>query len=109
MIYKSPEGIYPLFSGDVQLANPDWNIGDPMPKGWLQIEEIAPPDFDSYTEKLVWLEPIEINGVLTQQWGVEELSEEEKERLAAPKNAKQKLLDLGLTELEIYALIGRAI
>lgn len=49
--------------------------------------------------------PIEIDGVITQNWAVRDLTEEEIESKNASITARQKLIDLGLTEAEVQALV----
>ena len=104
MLYISPLNEYPRHYGDIQLENPSWKLGDPLPDGWVEVSRTEPP---AYSEGEVVEEqfPTEIDGVMTQNWVVREMTPQEEERINAPKRAKQKLLDLGLTETEIEALM----
>lgn len=104
MIYISPAGEYPRHYGDIMLDAPGWKLGDELPEGWHKVEETEPPT--PGTDQLVIEDaPKEIKGVWTQQWLVRDMTAEEIERRDAPQTAKAKLLELGLTEVEIEALI----
>lgn len=108
MLLISPEGKYPSYYGEIQDSNPEWNLGDALPAGWIQVSEATPPEL-SENQVLVPEQPAEIDGVMTQQWSVRDLTENEIAEKNAPLTAKQKLIDLGLTEAEIKALaIGLA-
>jgi hypothetical protein len=104
MIYISPENEYPRHYGDIQLANPNWKLGDDLPEGWVQVAEAERPtpgaDQVAYEDF-----PIEVDGVMTQNWVVRDMTQEEIDRRDAPKRAKEKLIALGLTEAEVEALL----
>lgn len=104
MIYIDPDGNYPRFAGDIIIANPAWNFGDPAPEGWV---EVQPTDYPELTETEIAYEgvPELVEGAYVQVWDVRELTAEELARKNAPILAKQKLLDAGLTEEEITALV----
>lgn len=104
MIYISPENEYPRHYGDIQLANPSWNYGDELPAGWTLVAEAQRPELG---ENQIAYEdfPIEVDGVITQNWKVRDMTAEEIERRDAPANAKAKLIALGLTEVEVEALV----
>lgn len=103
MNYISPDNEYPRHIGDVQLASPGWNLGDPLPEGWVQVELSERPVQED--GKIVYEEfPVNVNGTMTQKWSVRDMTQEELDRKNAPATAKQKLLDLGLTEAEVEAL-----
>jgi hypothetical protein len=95
---------YPLFIGDIQIVDPSWNLGDNLPEGWFEVQEtsmpINPPENSIYYE----VAPVMIDGIYTQTWEMKELSSEEQERISAPITAKNRLISLGFTELEIQAL-----
>lgn len=104
MIYISPENEYPRHYGDIMLATPNWKLGDPLPKGWVQVVETPAPDAGE--DQIVYEDfPVEVDGVLTQNWKIRSMTAEEIERRDAPIHAKAKLLALGLTEIEIEALL----
>jgi len=104
MLYINAENEYPRHIGDVQLAKPSFQEGDTLPKGWVKVAESEPPTagIDQVTVEST---PVEVDGVMTQQWTVRDLTEEELERRDAPANAKAKLIALGLTEAEVNALV----
>lgn len=105
MIYISPNNEYPRHYGDIQLENPEWQLGDNLPDGWMEVAQVNPPE--QQTNKVIYEEfPIEIDGVMTQNWQVRDMTAEEIEIANAPETAKAKLLALGLTEVEIQALVS---
>lgn len=104
MKYISPENEYPRYPGDIQLQNPDWNPGDDLPDGWIAVQEGNAPTAGE--NKVVYEDfPVEINGVMTENWQVRDMTAEEIEHRDAPKRAKEKLMALGLTEAEVDALV----
>lgn len=104
MKFISPDKEYPRHIGDIQLAHPSYSEGDKLPEGWVQVAELERPKAgqDQITVEGF---PIEIDGVMTQNWVVRDMTAEEIERRDAPKRAKEKLIALGLTEAEIEALV----
>lgn len=109
MLFITPEGEYPRHIGDLKLAHPEWEQGQPLPTGWLQVAYAQSlPSVGEY-EIIYEAEPSEVDGVLTQTFAVRAMTAEEKEKADAPKTAKQKLLSLGLTEFEIEALVSRMV
>jgi len=104
MIYISPENEYPRHIGDIQLVHPDFKEGDVLPQGWVQVSEAKRPT--PSTDEIVFEDfPVEVDGVMTQNWQVRPMTAEEIERRDAPETARQKLIDLGLTEAEVDALV----
>jgi hypothetical protein len=104
MLYINSENEYPRHIGDVQLAKSGFKDGDTLPTGWTKVEESERPM--AGTDKVsVEGFPEEIGGVMTQSWTVRDLSQAEIDRRDAPANAKRKLIDLGLTEAEVSALV----
>jgi hypothetical protein len=103
MLYINSDNEYPRHIGDVQLAKPSFKDGDPLPTGWVKVEESERPTAgtDQVTVEGI---PEEINGVITQSWVVRDLTQAEIDRRNAPANAKAKLIALGLTEAEALAL-----
>jgi hypothetical protein len=103
MLFISPSKEYPLHYGDIQLASPGWEPGDTLPKGWQQVAYGTPPELG---DNQIWveLEPVEIDGVLTQNLVAKDMTAEQLEIKQAPISAKAKLVKLGFTELEIAAL-----
>lgn len=69
-------GIYPRFDGDIQIIDPTWQPGLPLPEGW---EEVTPTEMpvcgpSQIAEELA---PEKINGVWHRKWQVRNLTEEE--------------------------------
>lgn len=96
---------YPRFQGDLELAHPDWKEGDALPDGWRIVVQSEVPEMDYATEIAEEGFPVEVNGVWQQNWVVRKLTAEELERMNAPKTAKEKLVALGLSDLEVEALV----
>jgi len=104
MLYINSENEYPRHIGDVQLAKPSFKDGDTLPTGWTKVEESERPT--AGTDKVtVEGTPEDVDGVMTQTWIVRDLTKEELDRRNAPANAKAKLIELGLTEEEVSALV----
>lgn len=74
--FISPKGEYPRHIGDVQLVQPNYQYGDVLPEGWVEVVLTEIPEYDSLTQTFEELLPIEIDGVMTQQWIVKPLTEE---------------------------------
>jgi len=104
MLYINPEGEFPRHIGDIWIDYPNFKDGDELPEGWVKVEEVPLPNKtdDQIVEQGY---PVEVDGVMTQNWQVRDMTAEEIERRNAPKTARQKLIDLGLTEVEIDALL----
>lgn len=103
-MYISATGDYPRFIGDIQLEHQDYKAGDPLPDGWVEVAPATRP-IPGENELVYEAAPMEIDGVMTQNWQTRPMTAEEIERRDAPKRAKEKLIALGLTELEIEALV----
>lgn len=102
--YINPNNEYPRYYGDIQIEHPEWKLGDALPTGWTGVYAATPPTAgeDEVVEEIF---PTEIDGKMTQTFTTRPMTAEEIERRDAPKTAKAKLLALGLTEIEIQALI----
>lgn len=100
---------YPRYIGDVKIEFPDFEFGDPVPEGWAEVVPALEIPNAGTDEKVVEVMPVEIDGKLVQTFEILPLTDEEKEYRDAPFTAKQKLIDLGLTEVEIQALSRRFI
>jgi hypothetical protein len=105
MLFINPQNEYPRHIGDLQLDNPGWKVGDPLPAGWQQVEYASEIPTKGADEILYEVKPSMVNGKLTQTFALRPMTAEEKAYRDAPKTAKAKLLELGLTEIEIDALI----
>jgi hypothetical protein len=69
--FIDPQNNYPRHAGDIQLYYPNWNEEiDDLPQGWQQVDAGIVPEFDPLTQKLIELQPLEINGKLTRQFEV---------------------------------------
>lgn len=108
MLLSSPKNEYPRFIGDLLLEHPNWKEGEPLPTGWQVVTPIERPE-TSDTQVAYETGPVEVDGVLTQGWAVRELTEEEIEQKNAPQTAKEKLVELGFTDAEIFALMNRLV
>ena len=104
MLYISPNNEYPRHAGDIMLSSPKWKAGDPLPEGWSHVTESERPE--TGVNQIAYEDfPIEVDGVMTQNWVVRDMTAKEIERRDAPKRAKEKLIALGLTEAEVSALV----
>lgn len=104
MLLINPNNEYPRHYGDIQLEHPQWKLGDELPEGWVQVQEVQRPE--PQADKVIYEGfPVEIDGVMTQNWQIRDMTAEEIERRDAPKRAKEKLIALGLTEAEVEALV----
>lgn len=74
------ENIYPRFPGDIQLIDPTWNIGDPLPENWELVEDTPWPDYE-VGQKVEELSPERIDGVWHRKWLVRDLTEAELEEI----------------------------
>lgn len=103
-IYISPANEYPRFQGDIKLDVPSWNPGDDLPEGWSKVEEaeVPTPTADQVVEEEF---PIQKDGIWYRSYKVRAMTAAEKARRDAPKTAKAKLLALGLTEVEVEAIV----
>ena len=104
MLYINSDNEYPRHIGDVQLAKPSFKDGDVLPTGWVKVEESERPTAGA-DKVTVEGNPEEVNGVMTQSWIVRDLTQAELDRRDAPANARAKLIELGLTEAEVSALV----
>lgn len=104
MLFISPKNEYPRHYGDIMIAHKGWELGDSLPEGWREVALTEPPvaEGDFVLDEL---EPIEVDGVLSQNWVLRPMTLEEIEVRDAPAKARQKLVDAGLTDLEISELV----
>jgi len=87
--------------------NPDWQVGHSLPKGWFEVQEIAPPTV-SDGERAVQEAPTLVDGQYRQSWIVRPFNQKELARINARQEAKQKLVAAGLTDIEIDELLLEA-
>jgi hypothetical protein len=103
LIFIDPSGNYPRFPGDITLDNPLWSVGDPLPEGWTPVQSVAPPEADA-SQILTEEYPEILDGAYTQKWTLRSKTSEELALDVAAQTARQKLKDLGLTDIEIDSL-----
>jgi len=105
MLYINADNEYPRHIGDIHLISPNFVEGNTLPLGWKKVEEtIRPiPGKDKLSLEAF---PVEVEGVMTQSWTVRKMTANELARRDAPANARAKLIALGLTELEVNALVS---
>jgi len=104
MLYINSDNEYPRHIGDIHLEHKNYKDGDALPTGWQKVKESERPTAGT-DQVSVEDFPENIDGVMTQKWKVRDLTEAELERRNAPANAKAKLIQLGLTEAEVEALV----
>jgi len=104
MLYINSENEYPRHIGDVQLVKAGFKDGDALPTGWVKVQESERPTAEA-DQVTIEGTPEDVDGVMTQTWIVRDLTKEELDRRNAPANAKAKLIELGLTEEEVSALV----
>ena len=103
MLYTSPDNEYPRHIGDIQLVSKGFKEGDTLPEGWAKVAEVERPDAGA--DKITVEEyPKVISNVLSQNWVIRDMTQAELDRRNAPASAKAKLIELGLTEAEVFAL-----
>lgn len=103
MIYIDPEGNYPRYYGDIMLAHEGWQKGNALPEGWSLVTETDRPTPELY-EVVEQGEPELRDGKYHQTWLKRPMTQHEIDIIEAPTKARQKLIDLGFTELEIKAI-----
>jgi hypothetical protein len=95
-------GEYPRHQGDLELLG--WVAGEPLPADWVEIKYVEPPicGIDEIVEQAA---PTLVNDEWKMTWQARILTADEKAYRDAPKTAKAKLIELGLSEIEVQALI----
>lgn len=73
--------------------------------GVYPVHNTYPPLFDSTTQKIIELLPIEVNGKWIQQWGIEEIPAEEVEanQAAAVQALQQSIVDATQQRMDEFA------
>lgn len=104
MKFISPNNEYPRHPGDVQLEHPNWKPGDDLPEGWKLVEEQPMPAAKD-NEVVFEDAPFDVDGVMTQNWQVRAMTDEELAARDAALNAHSRLNELGLSEAEIADLL----
>jgi hypothetical protein len=103
MPYMSPSGEYPRYPGDIQIVSPEWSFGDPLPDGWIFVNETNPPELEP-GQTYEAGDPEEVNGEWFHTWIVRNLTEFELEIINAPRTAREKLFALGFSEAEVQSI-----
>lgn len=98
-------GDYPRYVGDLELQHPDWKRGDPLPEGWREVADTPMPKRGE--GQIIREAPLEeIDGVLTRQWEVVDLTPEEIKARDKSIQVAQAVGALGLTREEAIELLG---
>jgi hypothetical protein len=105
MLYINSDNEYPRHIGDIQLISPNFAEGNTLPVGWKKVEETTRP-IPGKDKLSVEAFPVEVDGVMKQSWVVRKMTADELARRDAPANARAKLIELGLTEIEVNALVA---
>jgi hypothetical protein len=71
MYLIDPNGNYPRHMGDLLLEVPQWKESDPLPSGWIEVAAGEVPQLDPETQTLIELKPVEVDGILTRQFEVQ--------------------------------------
>ena len=84
-------GLYPRHPGDIQLIDPNWVPGLPLPEGWEVVNPIDPPQV---AEGQYWVEvpPVKVDGIWHREFEVKTYTQEELDAIAAEKEALKQLL-----------------
>lgn len=102
-LYNTETKEFPIFVGDAQVANPEWD-GDienpPAPLVW--VADAAPLQLENKVVEDA--EPKLVAGVWTRQYTYRDYTEDEIATINAPISARAKLVALGFSEIEIKAL-----
>lgn len=102
---------YPYSISRLKKDNPQVSFPVTMDDGSLMlwgvypVRNTYPPLFDSTTQKIIELLPIEVNGEWIQQWGIEEIPADEVEasRAAAAQALQQSIVDATQDRLDNFA------
>jgi len=107
LFYNTITNEYPRFIGDLELLG--YRTGDPLPEGWASVQQSEYPRDIGENKKVVELAPVLIDSTWQQRFEILDMTDEEIEQANAPRIAKQKLIDAGLSEMEIKALLNKII
>lgn len=78
------KGNYPRHAADIQEIVPDWREGiDILPDGWQEVAPGKTPKLAQY-EYVVEDAPAVVDGVLTRQFHVERLTDEQIAKITTP-------------------------
>ena len=100
MLLINPEGEYPRYIGDLLLANPDWQEGDILPEGWVQVQETALPSIDQ-NQAIEELSPELVDDIYIQKFAVRPLTQDELDAREAKLRAIQNAIANGDSPLSV--------
>jgi hypothetical protein len=106
-IYIDSDGNYPRYDGDILQIQPLWEAGDPIPEGWSQVVEITPPT-PNETTYVYEGSPIEVDGILSQNWISRPYTQEELLVVSSEPDLLASYRGLGLPE-EILEEIAKTL
>lgn len=105
MLYISPTNEYPRHIGDIKIEHPDYKDGEPLPDGWIHVEESEYPDFVA-GKAIFELEPKEIDGKYYQSFSYRDLTLDEVDAIALSLVKNKVAYGQPLTEAEATLLVG---
>ena len=105
MLYINSDNEYPRHIGDIHLISPNFVEGNTLPVGWQAVTETTRP-IPGKDKLSLESFPVEVGGVMKQKWLTRNMTADELARRDAPANARAKLIELGLTDLEVNALVS---
>lgn len=74
MLYlRLSDNAFGITESEIRAAHPNTSYPRPMPAevpGYVGVQEVARPDFDPITQNAVEVQPVQVDGVWTQQWEV---------------------------------------
>jgi hypothetical protein len=103
--YISPKQEYPRHDGDIQLSNPEWSVGQPLPLGWIEVFPTPSPPIGK-NQIAYEVFPVEANGVWIQTWEVRDLTAEEIETRKVAEVKNKIAIGEPITEAEALLLVG---
>lgn len=103
-IYISPNNEYPRYVGDIQVENPDFELGNELPDGWKIVADVDFPDVsgDNLAEEQFPI--LDENNNYVRNFVVRPMTEDEIAAKNAPALLKKKLNDLGLSDAELIQI-----
>ena len=85
---------YPRHPGDIQLIDPTWEEGKPLPEGWVEVDFQEPPSCEM--NEIVEFDGLKlVKGVWKNQWSKRTLTQEEIDELQ--KNLDEQMAKLNLS------------
>lgn len=73
------DNAFGITESEIRAAHPNTSYPRPMPAevpGYVGVQDVARPDFDPITQNAVEVQPVQVDGVWTQQWEVSALSDD---------------------------------